>query len=58
MDKLHIKLEKPCATDGIELSVFNCDDEAFEKLTEQLTKRSNNGSEWVAFVGMVVIYRA
>ena len=57
MNELHVRLEKPCSTDGIELNIYNCDDKAFEKLCEQLTRRSNNGTEWVSFIGRVTLFK-
>ena len=57
MNELHVNLEKSCSDDGLELNIYNCDDKAFEKLCEQLTRRSNKGTEWVSFIGKVILFK-
>ena len=57
MRELQVKLGKSCSDDGLELNIYNCDDKAFEKLCEQLTRRNNKGIEWVSFVGRVILFK-
>ena len=57
MRELQVKLGKSCSDDGLELNIYNCDDKVFEKLCEQLTRRSNKGTEWVSFIGKVILFK-
>ena len=57
MSKLQVKLGKSFTDDGLELNIYNCDDKAFDKLCEQLTRRSVNGTEWVSFIGRVILFK-
>jgi hypothetical protein len=55
---IHAELAKPTSADGLKITIYNCDEATFKKLTASLTERGNNGSHWVTFVGEITIFKA
>ena len=55
---IHAELQKPTSADGLKITIYNCDEATFKKLTAGLTERANNGSHWVCFVGEITIFKA
>ena len=55
---IHAELQKPTSADGLKITIYNCDEATFEQLTSTLTKRGNNGTEWVTLIGEITIFKA